>query len=261
MAFLSRQRIWGVMLRYIYATRDPSRIFEFTFWPMIDIGFYGLIALWSGQIASQPHIVKIFVTALILWQIIYRAHFEVCVNVLDEFLEHNLLNLIASPLKKIEWVLAMMGGGVIKVIFTLFFGSFIGWLFFNVNIFDVGLCLIPLFFLCLLSGWIIGFLGAGLVIYKGPKMQQLPWVIIMLWAIVSAVFYPLDVLPNFLKIISQILPMSYIFQGMRDFLTTGCFSSNYFFISSLLSVIYLILAIKFFLYMFKLSRHRGHRLT
>lgn len=261
MATFSGNRIWAVMLRYLYATRDPARIVEFTFWPMIDIGFYGLIATWSGQVSSQSSLVNIFITALVLWQIIYRAHFEVCVNVLDEFLEHNLLNLVASPLRKIEWVFAMMGGGIIKIFFTVFFGAFVAWLFFKINVFSIGICLVPLIFLCLLSGWIIGFLGAGLVIYKGPKLQQLPWVIIMLWAIISAVFYPLEVLPNFLRFLSQIFPMSYIFQGMRVLLTSGCFSFKYFIISTLLSFLYLMLAIKFFLYMFRLSRQRGQRLT
>lgn len=258
---LSRQRIWAVMLRYLYATRDPTRIFEFTLWPMIDIGFMGLIALWSGQTSNQPHIVIVFVTALVLWQIIYRAHFEICVNVLDEFLEHNLLNLIASPLKKIEWILAMMGGGFIKTIFTLFFGAFVGWLFFGVNVFNMGPCLLPLVGLCILSGWVIGFLGAGLVIYKGPKLQQVPWIIIMIWAILSSIYYPLDVLPGFLRFFSLILPMSYIFQGMRDFFVTGCFSQKYLLISTLLSFLYLIFALKFFLYMFRKSRIRGHRVT
>lgn len=255
-------RIWAVVLRYLYATRDPTRIIEFTLWPMIDIGFMGLIAFWSGQLANEPNLVSIFVTALVLWQIIYRAHYEICVNVLDEFLEHNLLNFVASPLKNSEWIAAMMLGGIIKMVFTLFFGAFVGWIFFNINVFSMGCYLYPLVLLCLCSGWIIGFFGAGLIIYRGTKLQQLPWVLIMIVAIFSSVFYPSEVLPIPLRFIAQILPMSYIFQAIRDLLVKGHCSIYLLLISVLLNFFYLILAIKFFLFMFKRSKLRGfHRLS
>lgn len=251
------QRIWTVMLRYLYATRDSSRIIEFIFWPVIDIGFFGLIALWGGTLAKDPSLVVIFVTALVLWQIIYRSHFEICVNILDEFMDHNLINLLSSPLKKGEWIAAMMLSGLLKITFTLFFGATVGYLLFGVNVFAIGTALFPLVILCLLSGWVIGFFGAGLVIYKGSKLQQLPWVVIMLAAIFSNVFYPVTVLHPVFRVISLSLPMSYIFEGMRALLTGTLLSTPYWTIGTVLSVIYLTISIKFFLLMFERGRNRG----
>lgn len=254
---MSLQRIWAVVLRYLYATRDPSRIAEFVFWPMIDIGFYGLIALWSGSIAKDPDVVRIFIAALVLWQIIYRGNYEVCVNLVDEFLDQNLANVVASPLKKREWIVAMMTSGFIKIIFTLLFGALVGYFFFGVNVFSLGYALYPLVFLCLVSGWIIGFFGAGVVIYKGAKLQFLPWVVIMIAALFSSIFYPLSVLPHSLRYIAVALPMSYIFEGMRELFTYGHMSAYFWIASSILSFVYLAIAIKFFLFMFEKSRQRG----
>lgn len=254
---MNRERIWALVLRYIYATRDPSRIAEFIFWPMIDIGFYGLIALWSGQLAHDPAIVQIFIAALVLWQVIYRGHFEVCVNLVDEFIDQNLSNLIASPLRKREWVVAMMLSGLLKIAFTLLFGAAVGYFFFNVNIFSMGIMLYPFILLCLISGWIIGFFGAGVVIYKGAKLQFLPWVIIMIAALFSSIFYPTTVLPPAMRAIASALPMSYIFEGMRYLFIHHTIPYHYWLMSSGLSILYLIVAIKFFLFMFERSRDRG----
>jgi ABC-2 type transport system permease protein len=254
---MSLKRIFTVFLRYLYATRDPTRITEFLVWPMIDVGFFGLIAQWSGTVAGQTQILNHFITALILWQIIYRANFEICVNILDEFIEKNLINLIASPLKKREWIVGMMASGLMKIIFTLLYGSFLGWLFFRVNVYALGYSLFPFVLLCLLSGWMIGFLSAGIVIYKGSKLVQLPWVIITIAAIFSSTYYPLSVFPASMKPIAQSLPMSYIFEGMREMLSLGSISNRYWLYGSLLSIVYLALAIKFFLLMFEKSRQRG----
>jgi ABC-2 type transport system permease protein len=256
---MSWKRIWALVLRYLYATRDPSRIVEFVFWPMIDIGFYGLIALWGGAITHTTYLVQIFVTALVLWQIIYRANFEICVNVMDEFLDQNMINLVASPLRNTEWVVSMLLSGILKSIFTLIFGAFVGWLFFKINVFSIGPTLYPFVVLCLISGWIIGFVGGGILILRGPKLQQLPWVVAMLGSLFSAMFYPVDILPKWMQWIAHSFPMSYIFQGMRMLLTEQTIPWNQLLISSLLSLFYLILSIKFFFKMFERSRLHGFK--
>lgn len=259
---MSLQRIWALVLRYLYASRDPSRATEFVFWPMIDIGFMGLIAMWAGGLAHGVDIINMFVTALVLWQLTYRANYEVCFNVLDEFYDQNLSNLVSTPLTQWEWIVAMMLSGLMKITFTLLFGASIGWLFFNVNIFAVGLALFPFILICLLSGWIIGFLGAGILIYNGTKLQQVPWIVITLAALFSTIYYPLEILPSWMKAVSQCFPMTYMFEGLRELLSTGTISTYYWVISLILSFVYLALALKFFFFMFEKSRQRGFaRLT
>ncbi len=133
---MSWERIWAMMLRYIYATRDPTRIVEFLFWPMIDIGFFGLTARWISSVAAEPTVVQLFITALVLWQLVYRSNFEICVNLMDEFLEKNMINIVASPLRKKEWILAMMLSGLLKMSFTFLLalesaGCFFGSMFWS----------------------------------------------------------------------------------------------------------------------------------
>lgn len=250
-------RIWALVLRYLYATRDPSRQTEFLFWPMIDICFYGLIASWIGSSTPQAPILSMFMTSIVLWQIIYRSNYEICFNVIDEFWEQNVFNLVASPLKRSEWITAMMLTALIKLLFTLFYGAALAWLFFDINIFSLGWVLLPFIGLCILSGWSTGFFAAGILIYKGPKLQQLPWVTTTLAALFSTIYYPLAILPKWMQGVSLSIPMSYIFEGIRFLIQTNTLPLYYLLISSFLSIVYLSLAILFFVKMFAKSKQKG----
>ncbi len=255
-----KERVIAMLLRYYYAWKDASRMLEFFFWPVIDIGFYGLIALWGGTLSHDSvDLTRIFITALVLWQVIYRNNIEISLNVMDEFMDHNLVNLIASPLRKSEWIISMMLSGFLKSFITICISAFVGWLFFGVNVFIIGWIFILFLLLSIVCGWVIGFIAGGFIVYMGAKLQQLPWVVIMICAIFSAIFYPVEILPVWLQVISFSLPMSYIFQGMRELLTTGAVSSNILWWCAALSVIYLAIAIKFFLFMFERSRKRGFK--
>lgn len=250
-------RIYTIFLRYLYTTRDPTRIAEFIIWPMIDVGFFGMIALWSGSLTNDSKLLQNFISALILWQVIYRSHFEICVNVLDEFRERNLINLVTTPLKKSEWVSGLMLSGLLKITFTLLFGALLGLIYFNINIFSMGFVIFPFALLCLISGWIIGFFSAGIVVCKGSKLMQLPWIVIMTAAIFSNTLFPVALFPPVLKYISLSMPMSYIFEGMREMLASTTVSGYYWIMATTLSIVYLAVAIKFFLTMFERSRNRG----
>ena len=66
----------------------------------------------------------------------------------------------------------------------------------------------------LISGWFMGFVNAGVIIYYGRKVQSTAWIAGFALAPFSAVYYPLDILPGWARAVASALPM-YIFEGMR----------------------------------------------
>jgi ABC-2 type transport system permease protein len=86
---------------------------------------------------------------------------------------------------------------------------------------------------------------------------MLAWMVGFLFAPFSAVFYPVDVLPECEQIISWCLPTTYIFQGMRAILAGDTFPLSYYGISLGLDVIYLILTLLLFRFAFEKSREKG----
>jgi ABC-2 type transport system permease protein len=73
----------------------------------------------------------------------------------------------------------------------------------------------------------------------------------------SAVFYPVAVLPRWAQSIAAALPMTYVFEGMRQVLHGGRPPVSDLAISFGLNLLYLALSVLFFGWMFEKSRERG----
>lgn len=252
-------RIFGVVVRYFYTSLSGSRLTEYLFWPLVDIAFYGLIALWSESLANEPKILFVFISALVLWQVVHRSHMEICQNLMDEFAERNFMNFVASPLSQKEWITALMISGTWKTMIIFLYSYTLAYLLFGVNIFNLGTSLLVLIPLCIINGWISGLLAGAFVILSGPKTYQVPWVVIMVCALLSTVFYPVDILPSSFQLLVSSFPMSYIFQQMRFVLTEGTLNYPLMWTGCFLTFIYLLIALKFFFAMFERSRTIGFK--
>ena len=206
---------------------------------------------------SMPHLALAMLTGLVFWQVIWRSNYEISVNLLQEFWSRNLVNLFSTPLKWIEWVVALMLIGLGKIFLSLLFGAFVVWLLYTLNIFSMGLPILGFCFSLLVSGWFIGFLTASFTIYFGQRLQMLSWMTAYVFMPFSAVFYPLSALPHWAQLIGNCLPMTHVFEGMRQVIDTGVFSWEKWGLSLTLNGIYLLLTLTLFRYFFKKSRIKG----
>jgi ABC-2 type transport system permease protein len=252
-------RVYALLVRYFYSSASISRLTEYLFWPLVDIAFYGLIALWTKSATSEPQVMNIFIMALILWQIIHRSHMEICHNLMTEFTEKNFMNFVASPLREWEWIVGLMISGTWKTLISLVYCSFVAYLLFGVNFLTLDADLLIFVPLCIVNGWITGLIAGGFVVSAGAKTYQVPWVIIMIAALLSTLFYPIDILPSAYQYIASSFPMTYIFQQMRFLLTAGDLNPRLLWLGCGLTVVYLAIALKFFMHMFKRSRILGFK--
>ncbi len=252
-------RIWAIVLRHIYnSKKNLNKLSDAIYWPIMDLIIWGLSSKWiqTGQ-ANVPDLVLIVLTGLVFWQVVWRSNYEVAVNLLEEIWNDNLANLFSTPLKIGEWVIAVMLVGMIKNLLTLVVGVGGVWILYSLNILTVGWYLLPFFFLLMVSGWFMGFIAAGLIVAFGRKLETMAWTMGYLFAPFSAVYYPLEALPNWAQVISRILPTTYIFEGMRTVLRTNTLSMQHLIISLLLNILYLTFSIFFFIKMFEKRRKLG----
>jgi ABC-2 type transport system permease protein len=255
---MSWQRVWAVFLRYFYFFARMDHMADLFFWPTLDIFLWGMTSVWiQHQDTSLPTIAIAILTGVVFWQILWRSNYEVSVNLLQEFWSRNMVNLFSTPLKLREWIAALMLVGSLKIFITIFFGGFIVWLMYALNIFSMGWAMLPFCASLLMSGWFTGFLSAAIIVYFGQRVQMLAWMTAYLFAPFSAVFYPLDALPHWAQWIGKGLPMTYVFEGMRKVLNQGIFSWFDFTMSIALNCIYLVVTISLFWLLFEKSRSKG----
>jgi len=255
---MSFKRIWAIFLRYFFYFSRLDNLAEVFYWPTIDIFLWGITSIWIQSEQTQlPDIALMILTGLVFWQILWRGNYEITVNILQEFWNRNLVNLFSTPLKLSEWMSATMLVGIVKIVITLVFSSLLVWLLYALNIYQVGWAIIPYIGLLTFSGWMMGYLSGGIMIYFGQRFQMLAWMTPFIFAPFSAVFYPMSALPTWGQVIAKCLPTTYVFEGMRKVLTEGTFSYKMFWMSLALNAIFLTLAISFFKMMFEKSRTKG----
>ncbi|OGN64137.1 MAG: hypothetical protein A3E26_02965 [Chlamydiae bacterium RIFCSPHIGHO2_12_FULL_49_32] len=255
---MSFRRLWAVFLRYFYYATKGDQLSDLFYWPAIDIFIWGITSLWiQHQDSHLPGVALVILTALIFWQIVWRATYEISVNILREFWDRNLLNFFATPLKPAEWMGGVMLLSLCKIVVSFLFGAFIVFFLYSLNIFNMGFVFLPYLGSLALSGWFLGFLSGGIVIYFGQRVQMLAWVVAYLFSPFSAIFYPVSALPGWGQAIAKALPMSYIFEGLREVLYQHTLGGRNLATSYLLNLLYLVLSMSFFVLMLEKSRKKG----
>jgi ABC-2 type transport system permease protein len=256
---LSLARINAMILRHLYMVpRTLESWAESLYWPVVDLVIWGLTTRWvESSPGSVPRLALIVLTGVVFWQVVWRANYEISVNLLEEFWNQNLVNLFATPLSIWEWSISLVVLGLIKNLLTLVVGIGGVWLLYRLNIFEVGWMLLPFLFALMMSGWFMGFTASALIVYYGRRLQSLAWIIGFALAPLSAVFYPLSALPGWARRIAIALPMTHVFEGMRQILRGGPLPFAALWLSFGLNVLYLTLSILFFGWMFERSRSKG----
>jgi ABC-2 type transport system permease protein len=216
-------RITALIVRHLYLyRRSLPRIMEIFYWPFLDLVIWGFITLYLARYQSQvPGFVTFFLGALILWDILFRSQQGITISFLEELWARNLMNLFASPLRPSEFLAATMVMSVMKVAVVSVIMTVCALVFYSYNVFAVGLWLIPFVVNLVITGWIIGVFTTSLIMRFGQEAEVLAWSMVFLFQPISCVFYPMDVLPVWLKAIAWANPAAHIFEGMRAVLSTG----------------------------------------
>jgi ABC-2 type transport system permease protein len=256
---MNPRRVGGMVMRHLYMfPRTLDRWSETIYWPVLDLVLWGLTTRWVESARGDvPGLALIVLTAVVFWQIVWRANYEISVNLLEEVWNQNLVNLFATPLNVWEWSASLVVLGVLKNVLTLAVGAGAVWLLYRLNVFAVGWMLLPFLFALMMSGWFMGFTASALIVYYGKGLQSVAWMFGFALAPFSAVYYPVDVLPGWARIVASALPTTYIFEGMRRILRDGRMPISDLLISYGLNLLYLALSIVFFRWMFEKSRERG----
>ena len=79
----------------------------------------------------------------------------------------------------------------------------------------MGSALAPFLMVLFLTGIALGVAASALVLRLGPASEWLIWPIPMMISPFAGVFYPIAILPGWMRAIARILPPSYVFEGMR----------------------------------------------
>lgn len=231
---------------------------EIFYWPFLDLVIWGFITLYLARYQTHiPGFITFFLGALILWDMLFRSQQGITIAFLEELWARNLMNLFASPLKPSEFLAATMAMSMMKVAVVSIVMGGCALVFYSYNVFMIGLWLIPFVLNLVVTGWVIGVFTTSLIMRFGQEAEVLAWSMVFLFQPISCVFYPMDVLPVWLKVIAMANPAAHIFEGMRGVLASASPPLTDLLWAGGLNAVFLVLVIAWFYRTFAHCKEQG----
>lgn len=252
--------IAGLVMRYVLLySRNAVRLVELIFWPAVDLMVWGFLTIFLKQntTGNFPHFISFLIGAMIFWDVLFRAQQGLAVSFLEDVWTKNLLNIFIAPVHPLEYVAAAATVGMLRVAVTVAVMTILAWVAYAFRLWEFHFLLIPLFANLLLFGWALGMVSVALILRWGPAAESLAWAVPFLIQPISAVFYPVSVLPAWLQVAANLLPSTHVFEGMRAILQDNVIPWKHLGWAFGLNGIFLGLATWLFAVMLRIARERG----
>jgi ABC-2 type transport system permease protein len=251
-------RVSALLLRHLYLyRRSYIRAGEVFFWPVMNLVLWGFVTAYLQRLVLSET-VSFLLGGLIFWDVLYRSQMAITLSVTEEVWVKNLLNIFIAPIRIVDFLLATALMGVIRAVANVLILGSLAYVLYAFNLLTMGVALLPFLASLLLFGWGVGMCTMALMLRFGQAAEALAWGVPFLLQPVSAVFYPVDVLPPWLQIVAHLLPSMYIFEGMRQALYTGTVDGSLLLTALALNVVYLAVGAGFFGWMLRQAREKGY---
>ena len=256
---ISPHRIAAMILRYWYVLMSSwPRLLELLYWPALQIITWGFLQSYISQNAGFfARAGGTLIGAVILWDILFRGQLGFSISFLEEMWARNLGNLMMSPLKPIEFLLALMAMSLIRLAIGIVPMTLLAMIFFDFNFYAIGLPLIAFFCNLIFTSWSVGIFVSGLVLRYGLGAESIVWTLMFGIMPLACIYYPVTVLPHWLQYLAWSLPPTYVFEGMRSLLMEHVFRADLMVDAVVINVVLIAASFGGFLMLLRSARQHG----
>ena len=256
---MSWNKIFALCLRHVYLIKGSfPRIIDLIYWPTIQIFLWGFISkFFTLSSTYYENTVGIILSAAILYDFLFRSSISYNMMFLEEIWSRNFTNLFIAPIKLCEIITALTFTAIFRTLIGLVPAALIAIPLFDVSIFKIGPSLLFLLIALYVFGVTLGLLVTSGLIRYGPSFENIAWASLFFLAPLGCIYYPLEILPEWLQIIAKLLPLVHIFEEMRNILIYDIVTYSQILKAIFISVLYFIFGIVIFYWSYSGARNRG----
>jgi ABC-2 type transport system permease protein len=254
-------RMRAIARRHAYVlVRSPHRLFDVTLWPLVDVVLFGSLAVFVGEGETTPASTAAgyLLAGIVLWHVIYQSQISLSTGFLEETWTRNLLNMMVTPVREIEYVAGVALFGMVKLVMGVGVMVLGALAFFSFDTWSLGWGLIPIAITLLIVGWAISLFVIGLVLRFGTGAEALAWGVMFVLLPLSGVFYPVDALPAVMQPIALALPTTHAFAALRGLVDGTGLDWAQVGLAALGSAVMVVLACWYLVHMLTQFRKRGY---
>lgn len=219
---------------YAFVERNANLVKRYWSWELVWLVYsianslsvsyigLGMESLSGGQNVDGRYLVLYLVVGTLVWRYLSLIFYWITDLIGIERWEGTIEYTLMAPIRRFTH---MAGQTFFAVIYSLLFTGVI--LAVTVLLFDIDLSKANLSggMLMMLAGSLsfigVGIMGSTLPLLFPERGSQMTHVIIALLLLVSGVYYPINVLPDFLQKLAVISPATYVLDGTRLALLEG----------------------------------------
>jgi ABC-2 type transport system permease protein len=238
----SIRRVKALVRRYIYLLRSSGvRLVELIYWPFLQMLTWGFLQKYlAGTTNPLAQAAGVLIGSILLWDILFRSNIGFATTFIEEMWSRNLGNLLTSPLRPYELIIALSVWSVIRLSVSMIPVATAAYFIFGFNLIDLGLPLVAFFAVLVLTSWSLGLISAGVILRYGLGAEELAWSLAFLLLPLCCVYYPVSVLPSGLQVVALALPPTHVFEGMRSILLHNTFDPTELWWALSLNAVYLL---------------------
>jgi ABC-2 type transport system permease protein len=217
MTAVSARRVVAILLRQVYLMRGSvARLLPLFAWVAVDMVLWGFITRYLDAVSrTNLDFVATLLGAVLLWDFFARVMQGVTTAFLEDVWSRNFLNLFATPLSVVEYLIGLVLSSIATSAIGLAVMLVLATTLFGLSFFSYGIALVPFLLVLFVFGIALGIAATALVLWLGPASEWFVWPIPALVAPFAGVFYPISTLPRWMQDVSVLLPPSPVFEGMR----------------------------------------------
>ncbi|HEY7565667.1 MAG TPA: ABC transporter permease [Acidimicrobiia bacterium] len=256
---MNTTRVAAVIKRHwLILWRSPHRWFEIAFWPVMDVILWGSLGVFIAQENQVSRAgVPYLLAGLMLFWTLTQVQMTGSTTFMEETWTRNLLNVLTTPVKPIEYLAGTSVFGLAKLALTLITLTITTVFLYGFDLTEVGWSVIPIVTLLVLNGWALALIVIGLILRFGQSAEILTWGLNYVVLAVSGVFFPVEALPLGLRAVANVLPTTHAFAAARAVLDGQGIPWNRLGLSAVGTVVALALASWFGTAMLRVFRSRG----
>ena len=260
MTGLDRGRVLAVATRHAYVQRRGlHRWFDVAVWPVVDTVIWGSIGLFVDQQGGATRSgAPYMLSGILLMHVVYQSNIAVSAGFLEETWSRNLLNLMVTPLREVEYLAGVALFGLAKLVLGLGMVSLAAWALYAFDVTSAGWGLVPVVAVLMLMGWTIALVVIGLVLRFGQGAEILAWGVLFVVIALSGAFYPAEAVPGLLRPLALALPSTHAFEAARVLVDGDPLPWGQLAIAAAGLAVLVPLAVAFLLHMLRTFRQRGY---
>lgn len=255
----SLRRVIPLSIHYLNsAKRSPIRLIEIVIWPSLELVLFVFLSFSIQQMQQGPTRTGLaIVTGILFWNFFTRIIQEVVGQFLDDILSKNVHNILITPVSTVEIYISLLSTALIKLVIAIAMLLITLSFFFPQLITAIGMKGFTWTIPIVLFASAVGLVILATIFVFGNRIASIAWFVSAIIQPFSCTIYEREVLPAGIKEISYLVPSSYIFEMLREFLNTGSADIGKLYTAYLISIVYMAISFVIFRRLYQYARVKG----